>query len=70
MSCSEEYLLLQHVGCKKRRVKNYVMRKLMFRGPNSVFICCVELKIAVLCGLCYLSLHTYPFADSYDSYNV
>lgn len=66
MSCPEEYLVLQHVGCKKRRVKNYVMRKLVFRGPNCVFICHVELKVAVLCRLCCtcISPHT-SFADGY-----
>jgi hypothetical protein len=32
------------------------MRKLVFRGPKCVFICCVELKVAVLCRL----FHTYP----------
>lgn len=66
-SCPEEYQLLQHVACKKRRMKNYLMRKLVFRSPNCVFICCVEIKIAVPCRLCYISAHI-SFADSY--YNV
>jgi len=66
-SCPEEYLLLQRVGRKKRRVKSYVMRKLVFRGSNCLFICCVELTIAVLCRLSCVSLHIY-FADSH--YNV
>ena len=36
------------------------MRNLVFRGPNCVFICCVELKVAVTVA-CAISLH----ADSY-----
>jgi hypothetical protein len=50
-------------------VKNYVMRKFVFRGPSCAFICCVELKVAVLCHLCYFFLHT-SSADSYCNISV